>query len=58
MRDYYIFHSGRIRRKDQSVMFTYKEDEVEKRVPIPVMFEDGTLSPADTKLVWPYMCVR
>jgi murein DD-endopeptidase MepM/ murein hydrolase activator NlpD len=30
----------------------------EKKVPISVMFEDGSLSPADTKLVWPYMCGR
>ncbi len=36
MRDYYIFKSGRIRRKDDSVMFEYAEDGVEKRVPIPI----------------------
>ncbi len=30
----------------------------EKSVPIPVMLEDGTLIPADTKLVWPYMCSK
>jgi len=36
MRDYYIFRSGRISRKDHSVMFTYTEDKAKKRVPIPV----------------------
>jgi murein DD-endopeptidase MepM/ murein hydrolase activator NlpD len=30
--------------------------EVEKDVPIPVLFVDGTTFPADTKLVWPYAC--
>jgi len=30
----------------------------EKFVTIPVMFEDGTLEPADTKVVWPYACER
>lgn len=29
-----------------------------KGVPIPIMFEDGTTSPAATKLVWPYACKR
>lgn len=27
-----------------------------KKVPIPVMTEDGKFIPADTKLVWPYTC--
>lgn len=30
----------------------------EKGVPISVMFEDGKTSPADTKLIWPYLCKR
>jgi hypothetical protein len=30
----------------------------EKEVPISVMFEDGTTSPAGTKLVWPYTCKK
>lgn len=30
----------------------------EKWAPIPVMFEDGEAFPADTRLVWPYMCKR
>ena len=36
MRDYYIFKSGRIKRKDNSVMFEYLEDGRKNRVPIPV----------------------
>lgn len=30
----------------------------EKAVPIPVLLEDGTTSPAGTKLIWPYTCSR
>ena len=30
--------------------------ESEKGVPIPVMFEDGTTFPPDTKIIWPYTC--
>jgi len=36
MRDYYIFKSGRIKRKDNSIMFEYLEDGRKNRVPIPV----------------------
>lgn len=36
MRDYYIFKSGRISRKDNSVMFEFTEDGEPKRIPIPV----------------------
>lgn len=32
--------------------------EEQKTVPIPVMFEDGRVEPADTKLIWPYACRR
>jgi len=32
--------------------------EQEKAIPIPIKFEDGGVFPADTKLVWPYMCSR
>ncbi len=32
--------------------------EAEKEVAIPIMFTDGDVFPADTKLVWPYMCER
>ncbi len=32
--------------------------EIEKAVPIAVMFEDGEVFPAGTKFVWPYMCKR
>lgn len=32
--------------------------EAEKKVPIAVMFEDGTVSPAGAKIVWPYACAR
>ena len=30
----------------------------DKRVPIPVMFEDGKTYPTGTKLIWPYACKR
>jgi len=30
----------------------------EKRVPIPVMLDDGTPIPEGTKLVWPYTCTK
>ena len=36
MRDYYIFKSGRVSRKDNSIMFEYSEDGKDKHVPIPV----------------------
>jgi len=36
MQNYYMFKSGRIRRKDNSVMFEFTDDGEEKRVPIPV----------------------
>lgn len=36
MRDYYIFKSGRISRKDNSVMFDYFDNGVAKKIPIPV----------------------
>jgi len=36
MRDYYIFKSGRISRKDNSVMFGYVENGVAKKIPIPI----------------------
>jgi murein DD-endopeptidase MepM/ murein hydrolase activator NlpD len=32
--------------------------EADKKVLIPVMLEDGTTIPADTKLIWPYSCKR
>ena len=32
--------------------------EADKRVAIPVMFEDGRTLPADTRVVWPYACAR
>jgi murein DD-endopeptidase MepM/ murein hydrolase activator NlpD len=32
--------------------------DAEKRVPIPVMFDNGETLPAGTKLVWPYACTR
>ena len=28
----------------------------QKKVPISVMLDDGTVVPADTKIVWPYAC--
>ncbi|HEX14094.1 MAG TPA: type I-B CRISPR-associated endonuclease Cas1 [Desulfurella acetivorans] len=36
MRDYYIFKSGRLKRQDNSIIFEYTEDNVEKKIPIPV----------------------
>lgn len=30
----------------------------EKDVDIPILFKNGTTLPADTKMVWPYMCTR
>lgn len=32
--------------------------EAEKQVPIPVLFDDGRVFPAATKLLWPYTCKR
>ena len=32
--------------------------DADKKVLIPVMLEDGTTVPAETKLVWPYTCKR
>lgn len=32
--------------------------ESEKSVPIAVMYEDGEVTPAAAKFVWPYMCRR
>lgn len=32
--------------------------EAEKKIPVPVMFLDGTMEPATTKLIWPYACKR
>lgn len=32
--------------------------EAEKQVPISIMFNDGRVFPADTKIVWPYTCSR
>jgi len=36
MRNYYIFKSGRISRKDNSIIFEYKENEKQNKIPIPV----------------------
>ncbi|PMP65861.1 CRISPR-associated endonuclease Cas1, partial [Desulfurella multipotens] len=36
MRDYYIFKNGRVKRQDNSIIFEYTEDNVEKKIPIPV----------------------
>lgn len=36
MRDYYIFKSGRISRKDNSVMFNHSDNGTVKKIPIPV----------------------
>lgn len=36
MRNYYIFKSGRISRKDNSILFKYKENDQNKKIPIPV----------------------
>ena len=32
--------------------------DTEKGVMIPILFDDGTTSPANTKMVWPYTCKR
>jgi len=32
--------------------------EADKGVPVSIMFTDGETVPADTKLIWPYMCGR
>ena len=32
--------------------------DAEKSVPIPVLFDDGTTLPADTRMIWPYRCAR
>ena len=32
--------------------------EAEKDVLIPIMFDDGTMRPPQTKLIWPYACER
>lgn len=32
--------------------------KAEKKIPIPVMVDDGELIPANTKIVWPYVCKR
>ena len=32
--------------------------EAEKKVPVSVMIDDGEVIPADTKIVWPYLCAR
>ncbi len=36
MRDYYLFKSGRIKRKDNSLMFEYKDEGKTCKVPVPV----------------------
>jgi len=36
MRDYYIFKSGRIKKQDNSIIFEYTEDDVGKKIPIPI----------------------
>lgn len=36
MRDYYIFKSGRIKRQDSSIIFEYKEENIDKKIPIPI----------------------
>ncbi len=36
MRDYYIFRSGRLRRKDKSLMFIYMDDGSKRYKPIPI----------------------
>jgi hypothetical protein len=30
----------------------------EKQVAISIMFDDGEVFPANTKIVWPYTCTR
>lgn len=32
--------------------------KAEKKVPIPVMLEDGSTIPANTNMIWPYSCKR
>jgi hypothetical protein len=32
--------------------------DAEKQVPISIMFDDGEVFPANTKIVWPYTCTR
>ncbi|MCW8915768.1 MAG: peptidoglycan DD-metalloendopeptidase family protein [Magnetovibrio sp.] len=32
--------------------------DAEKDVDIPIMFDDGTTIPADTKIIWPYTCTK
>ena len=32
--------------------------DAEKSVPIPVLFADGTILPADSRTIWPYSCTR
>lgn len=32
--------------------------DAEKGIPIPVMYLDGSVEPAGTKLIWPYACKR
>ena len=32
--------------------------EAQKEVPVSVMVDDGEVIPADTKIVWPYLCAR
>ena len=32
--------------------------EAEKKVPISVMVDDGELVPANTKIIWPFICMR
>lgn len=32
--------------------------EIEKEIPVPVMYLDGSTEPANTRLIWPYACRR
>ncbi len=32
--------------------------EAEKKIPVAIMFDDGTVYPEDTRIVWPYTCER
>ncbi|OSS41508.1 CRISPR-associated protein Cas1 [Desulfurella amilsii] len=41
MRNYYIFKSGRIKKQDNSIIFEYTEDGVEKKIPIPIVDIDS-----------------
>lgn len=36
MRNYYIFKSGRLSRKDNSIFFEYREEEQKCKIPIPI----------------------